>query len=677
MKQLQNFKSFKEISVDTIIKRKKRNINNVCRYWLWILDDYLWWIVENELIVIGAWSGVGKAQDLDSKILTTNWFQRMWDIKIWDTVFWNNWKEETVVWIYPQWKKDIYEVIFNDWTKTRCCEEHLWVVQNITQRKKQTSWYKYNITTPLYSTLQLKDIKDDLWTNRLKYSIDINKPVEFKKKDLLLDPYTLGVLLWDWSFSKIIRLSNSEIDIISKIILLDSDMLVYHWGGKEYWIKRKIRNNKKVDIYNIIKDYWLLWCHSYDKFIPKDYLYSSIEDRISLLQWLCDTDWHVIKKTWNRVNSQIEFSTTSERLKEDFIFLVRSLWWKLSFTKRKSFYKKDWISLQTKDHYRVYITMPNWIYPVSSKKHLEKYQESKWCFRKYIKEIKYFWELEAQCIMVDNEEHMYLTDDFIWTHNTDLSINIALTNAMRWKKVALFSLEWDVWEITYRYFQRHINRKIMTTDEWKILRGPEYRLNLRADIEDIEKEVYKEIPEELDNLYIFDKTFIPNRETLLKLLKDTYKEFDLFIIDHLHYLDFWENEYSGVSEIVKSLKEMTELMEKPVVLVSHLNRKNSDNKRLPTIFDLHWSSNIEKNANTVILIAPDLQTEYLDLRSDKAYLRPTKLIVGKNRTWMPVPAIFDLTYDLRTKEYRKDDDLNSLSVHEDNKITKVDKILWE
>lgn len=261
-----------------------------------------------------------------------------------------------------------------------------------------------------------------------------------------------------------------------------------------------------------------------------------------------------------------------------------------------------------------------------------------------------------------------------WVGKSDLSINIAINNALRWKKVALFSLEWDVWEATYRYFQREINNKIMKEKWKKFLRWPEYRLNLRNDIEDLERQVYDDLPPEIDNLFIFDKTFIPDRKKLLELLKDTYKDFDLFVIDHLHYLDFGENEYSWISDIVKWIKEMTELMEKPVVLVSHLNRKSNEHKRLPTISDLHWSSNIEKNANTIILLTPDTEADYIDERADKSYLRSTKLIVGKNRTWMPVPAIFSLTYDLRTKEYRKDDELNSLSTDEKNRVTIEDKI---
>jgi len=41
---------------------------------------------------------------------------------------------------------------------------------------------------------------------------------------------------------------------------------------------------------------------------------------------------------------------------------------------------------------------------------------------------------------------------------------------------------------------------------------------------------------------------------------------------------------------------------------------------------------------------------------------------------MPVPAMFDLTYDLRTKEYADDEDLNSLSASDENRVTIHDKI---
>ena len=171
-----------------------------------------------------------------------------------------------------------------------------------------------------------------------------------------------------------------------------------------------------------------------------------------------------------------------------------------------------------------------------------------------------------------------------------------------------------------------------------------------------------------------DKSFIPDRNKLLEILRDNYNEFDMFVIDHLHYLDYWENEYSWISDIVRWVKEMTEIIKKPVILVSHLKRWYDLNWKLPTNSDLHWSSNIEKNANTIILITPSDCPIQEQTTEENAYLRWTKIIVSKNRTWMPVPAIFETTFDLRTKEYLRWEKFNYLSPDEKNKITKFDKI---
>lgn len=270
------------------------------------------------------------------------------------------------------------------------------------------------------------------------------------------------------------------------------------------------------------------------------------------------------------------------------------------------------------------------------------------------------------------ENELVVIGAWAWIGKTELSWHIAIHNAMRWKKVALLSLEWDVWEIVYRYMQRELNK-------WKktdFIKWPEYRLNLKDVIaeEDI---ILKDIPEELDkNLMIFDKSFIPDRKKLLELMRDLHWEVDLFIIDHLHYLDYWSDERAGITEIVKWIKEMTEIMKVPVVLVSHLRRDHDKNWRLPTKSDLHWSSNIEKNANTVILLTPENDTDYIENSNlnDSAYLRWTKIIVDKNRTWMPVPAIFNTTFDLRTKEYLSGSKYEYLNPDEQNKITIHDKI---
>jgi PhoH-like ATPase len=45
---------------------------------------------------------------------------------------------------------------------------------------------------------------------------------------------------------------------------------------------------------------------------------------------------------------------------------------------------------------------------------------------RYIESVEEVGETECQCIMVDNDSHLYITDDFIVTHNTILTLAVGL-----------------------------------------------------------------------------------------------------------------------------------------------------------------------------------------------------------------------------------------------------------
>ena len=79
--------------------------------------------------VVDATCGAGKAQPLYSDVLTKDGFKKMKDIKVGDKVFGEDGNLYNVTGVYPQGKKDIYEVEFQDGTSTRCCDEHLWTYQ--------------------------------------------------------------------------------------------------------------------------------------------------------------------------------------------------------------------------------------------------------------------------------------------------------------------------------------------------------------------------------------------------------------------------------------------------------------------------------------------------------------------------------------------------------------------
>ena len=154
--------------------------------------------------------------------------------------------------------------------------------------------------------------------------------------------------------------------------------------------------------------------YSRERFIPQEYLHASIEQRMDLLKGLMDSDGNVEEK------NRYSFSTTSTKLKDGFVELCRSLGYIVGVHKEnRTRYESGvcWdISIQTNDII------------FSSQKHLSRYyanlEKYKNKNREYkhdfirIVSIEYIGDMEAQCIMVSNKDHLYVTNDYIVTHNT-------------------------------------------------------------------------------------------------------------------------------------------------------------------------------------------------------------------------------------------------------------------
>ncbi|WP_108661049.1 replicative DNA helicase [Acuticoccus kandeliae] len=85
----------------------------------------------------------------------------------------------------------------------------------------------------------------------------------------------------------------------------------------------------------------------------------------------------------------------------------------------------------------------------------------------------------------------------------------------------------------------------------------------------------------------------------------------LLVIDHLQFLEPMNKkakEYEAIAETTRELKKIAKALNIPVVLVSHVNRgfdadvKTAKDIRLPQLRDLHGSSSIEKDADTVLFV---------------------------------------------------------------------------
>lgn len=387
----------------------------------------------NDLLYVNGPAGTGKAQPLYSKILTPTGWINMGDVSVGDFVISVEGTPTKVLGVYPQGIKDIYEVVFDDNTKTHCCGDHLWETQNRLERDgKRTGTIKN--TFEIKNTLQGKD-------GRKNHSIPLVSPIQFYTKNMFIDPYIMGILLGDGCFHlNAVKLSSADAEIISYVSTWASNhsLLVEHRSNYDYDI---VRSDKKKGMYCPnplqveIKKLGLFNHKSYDKFIPPDYLVNSIDHRIALLQGLMDSDG-----TISRNGMCADMSTTSKQLAYDVRALVNSLGGKVTIRHKKSTYTYNDIKYDGRISYRITLKLPAGIIPFRLQRKVNRFiPKSKYAPKRYICDVKLVGKSEAQCIMVEHPRHLYVTDDYILTHNTFLAIAKAVQGLRenKYKKIIL------------------------------------------------------------------------------------------------------------------------------------------------------------------------------------------------------------------------------------------------
>lgn len=438
----------------------KRQCNEI-----WITRPML----KNELAALPG------AQPLYSKILTPNGWTTMGDIKEGDSVYAYDGKEVKVLGVFDHGQRDVYEITTLQGRKTRACDKHLWEVQKSNYKRK------YN-KPELVNTIALKDELINKYGG-YRFSLPMNGSVNFLEKDLPLHPYVMGAFLGDGSsgehtcfcnpekeiyerFNELIKPIGCELTLSKDLTknvshnirsfsennkparslrltnLTDNTETVYCRIGEALkslnidrgTLNHRCSNNSIIDnikyefiedavfstnpFKNILNDLGLIGKKAWDKFIPKDYLLSSYDQRIELLSGMLDTDGNIKK------NGEINYTTTSERMKNDLIFLVNSLGGRTYVNTRDRREKEDGEingrKIQSKRiAYEIGITFANTpdIFYVSRKKdRIQK--ERRRIHKDFVVSVEHIGVEEVRCIKIDHPSELYITDDFIVTHNT-------------------------------------------------------------------------------------------------------------------------------------------------------------------------------------------------------------------------------------------------------------------
>lgn len=332
------------------------------------------------------------------------------NIVVGSNLFDKNGNITTVTQIHEHGEKEIYEIEFQDGRKVKSTENHLWNICRDGYSNKGIKGYEGKcLKEYTFTTKKLFDITNLPSYSKNKIKIKLNGVVNFNKKEVPIDPYTLGLMLGDGCIVKSgkgsahITMMKEDFDEVSK--LLPYETMTYKW---------KTNKDHKIsipDAKQLFTELDLIDKRSFNKFVPDIYKYNSKDVRLNILNGLLDTDGSITKDY-----GVIEYCSKSHQLAKDVSWLAYSLG--LGSTIKNK-------TIKSNIYYRVYIYCKpgtNFLFRLKRKNKrliLKKNNPYALNLSSYttIKSIKIIGTENSKCVTVSSKDSLYLIGDFIITHN--------------------------------------------------------------------------------------------------------------------------------------------------------------------------------------------------------------------------------------------------------------------
>ena len=349
----------------------------------------------------------GYEQPYSEEVLTPNGFVQMGSLKVGDMVMNPNGSPVRIGDIVEQGVQEVYEVEFQDGRVVRCGANHLWA----TCRNGKKF---YIMPTKEYAKRKLT--QGSKGKEHYPYKVPAINPLRFDEKPTHIDPYVLGVLLGDgYICGSQVRFSTADQFIVEELSRRLPDYIIKKIESDKYAYVIISKDKKHNSLNRELKKLGIK-VKANKKFIPENYKYTSVENRFELVRGLMDTDGSI-------TNGSSTFVSTSEQLIDDLQFVLRSLGIRCHKSKeiegRFGVEFNNGYKSNTLPHWELCITTQEDIFKLPRK--LERIRKD----RKYnyngigIKAIRRTGKFEKQrCLCIDNENHLYITKDFIPTHNS-------------------------------------------------------------------------------------------------------------------------------------------------------------------------------------------------------------------------------------------------------------------
>ncbi len=569
----------------------------------------------SELIILAARPSMGKAQPLDAPVLTPGGFVPMGQLNIGDRLASIDGQPSEVTGVFPQGEREVYRVTFADGRSTECCAEHLW-------RVDCRHWDGPRVidTAALTELLNKQRYQNRVWIETFSGEFG-------QDDDLPIDPWLLGLLLAEGNFGGgTPRFSTAQPDILRQVALTAAGCEVSAAGNYDYRL-RQIGGKHVAGIQGVranpltaaLQELDLHHCKSHQKFVPDSYRNASRESRIRLLAGLLDGDG------WVESFGSVRFATSSRQLADDVVYLARSLGGTASWTERQPTYTHLGESRKGRTSFVCNLQHPealNWFTLDAKRARLAGGRQRQ--RRLNIVSIEPSRITQTQCISVSHPSRLYVTDDFIVTHNTALAMNIAENVAIEQNLPVLFvSLEMSSIELADRMLcslARVNGRKlrdgsVTSDDRDRLVKKANEIAQAPMFIDDSPSRTVSEIA------------------AAARRIKRREEALGLIVIDYLQLIDpdnSRDPRQEQVAKIARRLKGLARELEVPLLCLSQLNRQAEEGKdHRPKLSHLRESGAIEQDADVVMFVHRE---EYYHRGEDKAqYAGQAEIIIAKQR----------------------------------------------